>query len=52
MKRTIQNVLQTFGYTLQQLPTKEQKAHIAESEARKILWLKNTQIKTILSTLR
>ncbi len=47
MKNTIQNILQTFGYRLQQLPTKEQKKQIAESEIRKIMWLKKTQIKTI-----
>lgn len=48
MKNNIQKVLQTLGYRLQQLPNKEQKAQIAESEARKIMWLRNTQIKTIL----
>ena len=48
MKNTIQNILKTFGYKLQQIPTKEQKEQIAASEACKIMWLRNTQIQTIL----
>lgn len=48
MKNTIKNLIQIFGYKLSRLPTKEQKRQIAESEEKKILWLRNIQPKTIL----
>lgn len=48
MKNLIKNIIQFLGYQLIRLPTEEQKKQIAETEAKKILWLKNLQPKTIL----
>lgn len=48
LKKIIQKLLSVFRLKLCRIPTAEQLEQITEAEARKILWLKNMGINTIL----